>query len=184
MARPVFLMVCLLGQVVAAAAVPGCRAAETTRATVDDLEVMATAVAASLRQAEPITRRGPGDADLVISIGELVNLSSDIVTRSEKRAIMNRIVNSQALSALARERNLRFIGEAELAVTDDAVRGGGRLVPDLQLRGELRTLTRAAADGRSDTYLATFDLLSLPRGEIVWTDRFEYKRTARGALWD
>ena len=166
-------------------AVPvGCAAPQTSRSTAGDFEAMAGAIAASLRAARPIATRGPGTPEAIVAIGRLTNLSSDIVTESEKRSIMNRIVNSQPLLQLARARNLRFIGEVERTATGDSVRDGGRLIPDYQLRGELRTLVRAVADGRSDTYLASFDLLRLPAGEVVWTDRFEYKRAARGEIWD
>ena len=163
----------------------GCQApGQTTRATVDDLDALSASVAASLRASDLLTARSLESEPWVWAPGPMRNLSADVMTRAEQEAITQRVLGGLPLRTLAVGRNLVLLTAYDRDAVPGGVAGAGRLKPTHRLGGTLRTVTRTVSDGRSDLYLAAFELLDLRSGAVVWTDRFEFKRAARGLIWD
>ena len=170
----------LLAGLPAACRTPG----ESTRTTVDDLAALSASVAASLEGSSLLSRRGPESEPWVWAGAPMRNLSTDVMTRAEQASITQRVLGGLPLRTLAERRNLVLLTAYDREAVPDSVVNADRLPPTHRLQGTLRAVTRAVADGRSDLYLAAFELLDLRSGAVVWTDRFEFKRVARGLIWD
>jgi hypothetical protein len=175
----------------------------STRLTVSDLEVISREMAASLSASEAMADRGPQSPPWVVSFDRLRNLSSDVLSPSEQWWVIQRVVSSQPIMALSEQRNLRFVAPARpsgvTGVTDGPEESGGGngtsgedrgpaygagRRPTHQLTGTLYSVTRATAEDRTELYYCEFVLLDLASGETVWTDKFEFKRVAKGHVWD
>ncbi len=175
----------------------------STRLTVSDLEVISREMAASLGASRAMADRGPQSPPWLVSFDRLRNLSSDVLSPSEQWWVIQRVVSSQPILALSEQRNLRFVAPARpngaVGVSDGPEEGGGGSGasgddrgpaygvgrwPTHQLTGTLYSVTRATAEDRTELYYCEFVLVDLASGETVWTDKFEFKRVAKGHVWD
>lgn len=160
--------------------------------TVDDIEVMGAAMAQSLASSDAVRLRPPDAPRWVVSIDKVLNLSSDVMTESEQWAIMARLRASAPITAMWDQHNIRFVippeRAAQLRASDNSfefARGfGSQREVTHTMTATFRSVTRAQADRRTDLYYCEFALVDLRDGAPVWNDRFEYKRAARGAIWD
>ncbi len=165
----------------------------STRMTVDDLDAISGAMAASLAASPALAGRGPSSSPAwVISIDKVENLSSDVMTESEQWAVVARIRGSLAIQALREQKNVRFVippdrveaMRSTVGSAGDQPGWGAHRRPTHQMAATFRSVTRAGATDRTELYYCEFQVVDLSSGERVWSDRFEYKRIAKGHVWD
>jgi hypothetical protein len=192
--RATAIILCLLPMLVPA----GCASSRpgdprhSTRLTVEDIEAMAAAMADSLARSDALAARTPDSERWVISIDKVLNLSSDVMTESEQWAIIAKVRGSLPIQALARQKNVVFVMPPERveALKDELADEtftqpiGSERHPTHTMTATFRSVTRADAEHRTELYYCEFELLDLGGGPPVWADRFEYKRQARGHIWD
>jgi hypothetical protein len=163
----------------------------STRMTLADFDHMAAAMAQSLNQADRIKRRTPESERWIISIDDVRNLTTDVMTPAEQWAIMYRIQDSQPIQRLWDEKNIRFVlppakvkalRNKGFAATQPAA--GDRPRPTHSLTAVFRSARRAQAKQGTDLYYCQFSLMDLRGGEPVWRDRVSFKREAFGHIWD
>jgi len=168
-----------------------CMTSRSTRTTPDDLLEMSEAMTQSLLASDPIRFRTPESTPWVVTIRKVENLSSEILTESERWYVMAHLRSSLPINSMRQSKNITFVIPAERAEMlrqfediqlDEAFASQRR--PTHILDCVFRSVTRASKDGRTDQYYAEFQLLPLDNPSPVWTDRFEYKRIARGHIWD
>lgn len=165
---------------------------ETTRMSIADIEAMTESMAQSLLSSDALATRGPDDKPWVVSMDKVLNLSDDVMTPNEQWSIMAQVRGSTAIKALWDEKAIRFVIPPErVAELRNSPYG-----PDFEqgfaserrvthtMTATFRSVTRAQAKIRSDLYYCEFDMLNLKTGEPVWSDKFEFKRQAKGHVWD
>jgi len=181
--------------VLAGVTLVGCAATrpnQTTRLALDDFDQMAQAMADSLKTSPAVTQRDPTDDPWLVSMAPLQNLTSEIVTESEKWAVLNELRSAAPIRTLWDGYAIRFVIPPErrsMVVADsgsdwDFARFGEAREATHVLTGTVRAIVRAGPAVRTDLYQAEFVLVDLKSGEPVWTDLFTIKRTAEGRLWD
>lgn len=184
------LSLCLCASVVNALALGGCQAPpRTTRLHTRDFQDISTEIAFSLQSSSFIQDRTPDSPSMTIAIEKIDNLTTDILSEGEKWFLMDRVMNSDAMTALRRERNIRFVIPAERldALIDSRVWAGpiaqGR-APTHVMHAVLRSVTRAAGPDRTDLYSARYSITALNSGETVWTGDYLLKRAASGRAYN
>ena len=167
-------------------------APQSTRMTVDDFDQMAIAMSQSLQASPAIAARGPHSEPWLVSVAKVENLTSDVMTESEQWKIMDDLIGSLPITTLWDEKQIRFVLPPEKVLMlrgsqdkrqDFEGFGADRDVTQV-LNAVFRSTTRAESDGRTDLYYAEFSLLQFNTGQVIWTDKFEYKRSASGKIWD
>ena len=173
----------------------GCGASggTSTRMTADDLHELAAQMAQKLAASDALKQRGPDSEPWVVSFDKALNLSSDLITDSERWYVVHKVQSSLPLQALSQQKNLTFVMPAErlralrrdpnLDIAADPNFGAQRR-PTHQMTATFRSITRADALNRTEAYYIEFELLDLRSGEPEWIDKFEYKRAATGHIWD
>ncbi len=180
---------------VSALALLGCASGsvgESTRLTINDFDAMAEAMAQSLLASEALGGRGPESDPWIVSIDKVLNLSDDVMTENEQWSIMAQVRGAVPICALWDLKAVRFVLPAERVVemrqsadaTDFSEGFGNDRRVTHTMTATFRSVTRAQAKTRSDLYYCEFDLLDLATGEPTWSDRFEFKRQAKGHVWD
>lgn len=179
--------ICGLAAVVIACSAP----ARTSRMTGDDLEMISTEMAASLAGSDAVRGRTAQSPRWVVAFIKVRNLTSDVMTESEQWSIMARVRSGVSLQALGEQRNIRFVIPAEqsrrIMQSDMETFGvdfGADRKPTHEINATFRSITRADQTNRSELYYCEFQLLDLGTGEPVWSDKVEYKRVAKGHIWD
>lgn len=183
-----------MATIVLAVMVPcGCAAPQrSTRLTVDDLGAISEDIAEQLAAAEVFAARSPDSPMWVIAIRKVENLTSDVMSEAERWYIMERMRARTPTAALWRQRNVRFVvpEEKARAVRErfgeqlEAPGYGDERAPTHVMEGAFRSVTRAVSKGRTELYFFEASLTELASGEPVWSGTFEYKREARGHVWD
>ena len=149
-------------------------------------------MAQSLMASKALAGRGPDSKPWVVSIDKVLNLSDDVMTEDEQWSIMAQVRGAVPIRALWDQKAVRFVippqRVAKMRNNPDATDfaqgfGSDRRVTHT-MTATFRSVTRAQARQRSDLYYCQFDLVDLASGETVWSDRFEFKRQAKGPLWD
>lgn len=172
---------------------PGCGTpprADTTFLTSLDLVDMTDRMAQSLARDPRIGARGPDAPPWVVSIYRVVNHTNQVIPEREKWAYVGRLRALLAQSRFSHEHALIWVAPPERWAMISAETGGGdeppeqRLRPTHQLTAVFSALTQTSAAGRSDTYLCSFQLVSLETGLIVWEDAWEVKRSRSGLTYD
>ena len=153
---------------------------------------MAAQMAASLRESEVIAQRTPGSEPWVVSFDRVRNLSSEVMPSGEQWWVVANVRGAQPMLDLWEEKRIQFVLPAEHARRMkprldaegvDAAFGSERAVTHT-ITATFRSITRADAMQRTDLYGCEFRLLDLRDGTDVWNDWFEFKRVARGHVWD
>lgn len=175
-----------------------CAPSRSTRMTADDFNVIAAEMSASLTKSIAISPRNADSPIAIITIDKVMNLTNDVMTESEQWYLMSSLQGSLDLTSLRRNKNIRFVIPAErlrslkehydenleypvLSQADNSKRK-----PTHQMTGIFRSVTRVDPTGNNRTELYYFEatIIDLFSGESIWTDKFEYKRTAVGHIWD
>lgn len=158
--------------------------------TVDDFEAMTAAMAQSLLRSDAFAQRGSDSEPWVISIQKVTNLTSDVMPQREQWSIMAQLRGAAPIASLWHEKHVAFVLPAERVVElrrsgveyGEAF-GAGR-EPTHVMTATFRSATRAQDKHRTELYYTEFEIIDLRTGGPVWHDRFEFKRAARGKLWD
>ncbi len=177
--------------VLAACAAP----ARNSRMTGDDLEQIGRSIADSLTRSDLLAERDASSAPWLVTITKIRNLSSDVMTESEQWAVVARVRSSLSIEALRESKNIRWVIPVEQVERMRADPSGGfgpadspefasERRPTHQLIPTFRSLTRADATARTELYYCEFQIVDIETSAVVWSDRFEYKREARGHVWD
>lgn len=175
--------------VVAAPGAGGCGASKTTRITTEDILGTTSEIAAGLAGAAFLVERGPGSERMSIAVRRAENLSSDVIADGEAWILVERVASSLPLATLARERNLVFVIPRERARESTGAGAtefgdvSGRAVTHV-LGATVYSVTRAAREDRTDLYSIEYRVEDLRTREVVWSERVEYKRAARGKGYD
>ncbi len=155
-------------------------------------------MAQSLAGSPVIAARGVESEPWAVSMQRVTNLTSDVLTPSEMWYAVQRVRSGLPMQALAQQRNIRFVIPAEQVrkmradpdiggdIGDfDESFGATRNVTHV-MTATFRSVTRfnSLGNDRSDLYYAEFEMLDMASGVPVWTDRFEFKRRAKGKVWD
>lgn len=142
-----------------------------------------------------LAERGPGSEPWVVSMQEVVNLSSDVIPEREQWSVLYQVRGAQPIAALWDTKAVRFVMPRDrveaMRADEDAEEFsepafGADRAPTHVLTATFRSVTRGEPEGkvRTDVYLMEFEVLPVAGGEPVWNDRFEFKRAARGRVWD
>jgi hypothetical protein len=160
--------------------------------TIDDIEAMTAEMAQSLLASEALAARGPASEPWVVSIDKVLNLSDEVMTVNEQWSIMAQVRGAAPILALADEKAVRFVIPPERAAalrdsgdaTDFETGFGSERRVTHTMTATFRSVTRAQSERRTDLYYCEFDLLAFATNEPVWSGRFEFKRQAKGHVWD
>ena len=166
--------------------------------TGDDFNVIAVEMAASLSESLAMSSRTGDSKPAYVTIDKVMNLTNDVMTESEQWYLMSTLQGSLDLTSLRREKNIRFLIPAERlrslkAHYDEELEDPGLSAavgkdrePTHQMTGVFRSATRVDPTGQDRTEMYYFEaiIIDLTSGERIWTDKFEYKRTAVGHIWD
>jgi hypothetical protein len=165
---------------------------QTTRLTIDDIEAMTAEMAQSLLISDALAERGSDSEPWVVSIDKVLNLSDEVMTQNEQWSIMAQVRGAAPIKALWDEKAVRFVIPPERVLElrnseygpdfTDGFAEDRRVTHTMT--ATFRSVTRAQAKQRSDLYYCEFDLLEFATGEPVWSDKFEFKRQAKGHVWD
>jgi len=172
----------------------GCAAApKSTVMTVEDYEYIAREIAGNLRHSLVdkgfLAARRPDSPPIVVAVQKVVNLTSDIMTEPTKWYLMARVVNSRALRSLRATKNVRFTIPAE-HLEEARKRGwvgpgfAQERHPTHAMTATFRSVTRSTGVDRTDLYYCQYEITDLRTGEVVWSDKVEFKRIAHGRTWD
>jgi hypothetical protein len=160
------------------------------------MDEIAARMAASLRRCPAVAARTADSPLWVVTINQVTNLTSDVMSEGEKWYIMARVQGLMPMLALRQEKNIRFVIPAErrdamLADPNIGAQAGelteafaaGRQ-PTHSLEATFSSVSRADPTHRTDAYQCQFQLLDLRSGEPAWMDQFDFKRAASGQVWD
>lgn len=184
-----------LCSLIALALLCGCRSSQPKSSimTTDDYEHIAIEIAGKLQtqlgEEGPFAQRTPDSPPMVVSITKVTNLTSDIMSESAKWYLMERVASSIPFAQLAREKNVRFVipadrlRAAKQRGTVDQDAGAERETSHL-MTATFTSVTRATGKDRTDLYYCEYNITTRASGEIIWTDKVEFKRTAHGRSWD
>lgn len=172
----------------------GCKAPQSSRIQIDDYLEMTTAMAQSLRQSDAFAQRSAESEPWIVSFDKVLNLSSEIMTRSEQWYVVATVRGAQPINSLWDDKRVAFVIPAQYAIdrrgTMDAERAdkgfGTERVVTHTITATFRSVTRVGEDGkgRTDVYACEFQMLDLNANESVWIDTFEFKRSATGSVRD
>lgn len=183
----VLLIGCFLSACTPATARP------TTRLTVDDFDAAAEAMAQSLLRSDALRERTPESEPWIVSIQNVLNLSSDVIPQREQWSVIAQLRGATPIRELRATKNIHFVLPAErvealrqsenaVEFHDDAFASQRR--PTHVMTATFRSATRAVEKARTDVYYMEFEILDLATSQPAWQDRFEFKREAKGAVWD
>jgi len=165
------------------------RESKSTRLAADDFSVMSSEMAARLRASYFLAHRGPGSPPITVAVSKVDHLTTDLISDGEKWYLMDSVVSSEAMRAMEQEKNIRFVIPAERLASlrrrvPEASEAGAERRPTHAMTALIRSVTRSAGRDRTDLYSCEFRITQLSDGEQVWSDRFEFKRTAFGRAYN
>ncbi|MBL8747044.1 MAG: hypothetical protein JNK58_11905, partial [Phycisphaerae bacterium] len=155
---------------------------QSTRLQTRDFQDISSEIAGSLRSSAFLRDRTPGSPPIFIAIQKIDNLTTDLLSEGEKWFLMDRVMNSETMAALRKERNIRFL--IPMDALDNLNTWAGPIASDRApthtMTAVLRSVTRSAGQDRTDLYSAHYAITALDTGESVWTGEYLLKRTAAG----
>lgn len=172
----------------------GCSTPQSSRITIEDYDEIGARMAQSLRHSDAFANRSADSEPMIIAFDKVLNLSSEIMTRSERWGLMAGLQASQPIQTLWYNQRVVFVIPAQYAVdrrgTIDAERldkgfGSERGVTHI-VTATFRSIERVGdgGDGRTDSYRCDFTMIDLKTNAPVWNDSFTFKRTAKGSIRD
>lgn len=184
-----YLRTVALFSVVACLVQAGCASTgQSSRLTVADLDDITTEIAESLKASSFLRDRLADSPRIAIALQRLENLSSDRITRGEQLDLVEGVIDSLPIRALAIERNVVFLIDRNLL--DRHSSREGIPLDTLQrhathaLIATITSVRRSSTNARTDGYTARYVIVALNTGSEVWREAFEFKRTAEGTRWD
>ncbi len=148
----------------------------------------------SLARSSFLADRDEHSPPIYIVIDKVENLTTDLIPEAEQWMLMARVQGSLPVQDLARRKNIHFLIPPE---REPLLRGAG-------YQGDLPTgpkathammalfeaATRAGTndeqyhDRRADYYYLEYKITDIQTREIQWSDKFEFKREAKGLAID
>lgn len=165
----------------------------TTTIQQDDFDVATAEMAQSLAQSAFLNDRAPDSQRYTVVINKVFNRTSDVIRSSEQWMLMSRVAASLDRSILRRERNIVFQVPPEhgaLVEGSPEVQNVDRPIPTHVMSAEFRSAGRAGRnkqgyiDVQASSYLLEYKITEIKSRELVWSDKFEFKREASGLLID
>ena len=166
----------------------------STRLTDSDLDQVVLRVAESLRASELLAGRTGASPRMVVVVNRVQNLTDDVIPIDEQWMLVARLQGSLPVRGLADDKNVRFVIPPErvelLRGAGYDVDGGGASEPTHVMTATFLSARRSGRGGqrvtdvRSNYYYLEYALYGLDGRELLWTDRFEFKREAVGLVID
>lgn len=191
--RPVALMSAAL-TLTGALALPSCvaptrTAGQSTTITSADLTEVTTEITERLKASDFLRDRSADSPPLTITLRKVVNYTSDVLRDNDRWYLMYRVLDSFSVRSLSQEKNIRIVIPAErLAELKAEVPEAGdvvsRAAPTHVMDAVFRSVTAAAGAARTDYYYCQYRVTEIASGEVVWSDRFEFKRAAVGRAYN
>ena len=160
--------------------------------TTEDYEHIATDIAAELKSnfidRGVFAERNPDSPKMAIAITKVENLTDDLMSQGARWYLMSRVANSLPFQTLSRDRNVVFVIPAdhlrEAKKRGTVEEGFAQFrAPTHVMTATFRSVARSTGIDRTDLYYCEYAIESL-EGELIWTDKVEFKRTAHGRAWD
>lgn len=177
---------------VAALGMSGCSPpkTQTTFLRSVDLVEMTDQMALSFAAAPVVAARSFDSPRWVISIDKITNHTNQIITENEKWAYIGRLRALLTQTRLSDVKNIAWIVPperwpliaAELRLIGEPADLRSR--PTHVMTGEFGVITNTSGQGRSDSYVCSFQLVDLATGAMVWEDAWEVKRALTGTTYD
>lgn len=159
---------------------------KSSRLSVGDMRLIVDETVQSLAASDWVASRSADSPRATVTFGEMVNVSDDVITRSElwylAQAVAGEVFGNRELR---QGKNIVLVVPAERL---DAARrrgsfdvpvGGDREVTHV-MSCEIDTVARSEGDSRTDLYRAEYTLLNLGTAEIEWIGRVTFERRALG----
>ena len=159
---------------------------QSTRLTIGDMRTIVAQTVEAFAASPWVAARAPDSPEAVITFTEMVNASDDVITRSELWYLAQSVATTTFGDRDLREgKNVTLVVPADKL---DAARRRGtitaRAAPDRDvthtMTGRIDNVPRSDADGRTDLYVASYQLVDLETGAIEWTGSVEFERAAFG----
>ena len=184
---------CAFGAVVPCAILllAGCGGAPKARTTFlnsVDLIEMTDRMAESFAADELMHERSPQSHQWIVSIDRMHNLTNQVIPEREKWLYIARLRAVLQQSDIARDRNIIWVIPPERWPMVQEELGDApyelRRTPTHEMTAEFGALTNTSGKGRSDAYLCEYQLVDIAEGRIVWSDKWEVKRSVSGKTYD
>lgn len=159
----------------------------SSRLQTDDFVATASEMSASLAASDFLADRSPTSEPIVLSLQKTENLSTDVISEAEQWYLVERVFDTIPIRQLRDHYSIRVVRPADHIrasnrdLYDDV---SGRMPPTHTLTATFRTMLRSGNESRTDTYGCRYEVIDLTSGEVVWSDLFEFKRSAFGRSWD
>ncbi len=148
-------------------------------------ELMARSIAAERRVAEAYAKSGP----LKIVVQPVENhLTGEILPAGQAEAFVDRLrfllrrhEPAKSDSVMNRDNYYRM-RQREMDV--DLGPEPGRVQPEYSLVARFHSLADESSKQRTAAYLCVYQLTSIRDGSVIWTDRYEVKKTAVKGMFD
>jgi hypothetical protein len=162
--------------------------ANTTFLNSVDLVAMTDHMAESFAADDVMGKRTPRDSPWVVSIDRVHNLTNQIIPEREKWLYVARLRAQLQQSDIARQRNIIWVIPPERWPMVQQELGDAppelRRRPTHELTAEFGSLTNTSGKGRTDAYLCEYQLVDMNSAQIVWSDKWEVKRSISGKTYD
>jgi hypothetical protein len=189
-ARPALMAAVLLCVVLT-----GCQTTRSTRLTIGDLNHVVAEMEAKLLASDFVQDRGPDSPRAIIVINKVQNLTDDVISPGEQWMMMARVRAKLAGSQLRRIKNITFqiAPERFELLRQSGFDGdlGPTDPPTHAMTAAFRSATRTVVDPktgfanrREDYFYIEYAIQDLQTRDIVWTDKVEFKREAKGLVID
>lgn len=167
---------------------------ESSQMTTEDVKFTVDKMADSLAGSEFLTGRTASSPPVVIVTNKVENLTQQIIPPAEQWMIISQLQTAMPIKQLAQSRNVRFVipperkdmaGSTGLEVADS-----GALTPTHALTAKFTSTVRTGnmkgghMNSKQDYYYLNFQITPIQTREIVWSDAVEFKREAKGVLFD
>lgn len=174
----------------------GCaKKVKSTRITGNDFYVTMDKMVDSLAKSDVIGQRNTESPEMILMINKVTNLTSDIISPAEQWMLVAR-VRDTLVNRFAAEKNIRMVITPEkhdllrkAGYTGDL--GGGQLKATHVMSAQFMSARRGGVQGqdnvtdiRADYYYLAYEIVNIESQEVIWSDRFEFKREAVGQLVD
>ncbi len=177
-----------------ALALPSCAAptrasGQSTAITSEDLREITTEIAERLKASDFLRERTLESPPLTITLRKVINYTSDVLREGDRWYLMYRVLDSFEIRTLSQEKNIRIVIPVERlaelrANVPDAEQAAAARQPTHTMEAIFRSVTAAAGKARTDAYYCQYRVTELDTGEVVWSDRFEFKRAAVGRAYN
>lgn len=162
---------------------------QSTAITTEDMTEITEEITSKLAGSDFLASRTPDSPPLTITLRKVINYTSDVIRDSDRWYLMYRVLDSFSIQTLSKERNIRITIPVERlaelrANVPDAERAASARAPTHIMEAIFRSVTASSNSNRTDAYYCQYRITELASGQVVWSDRFEFKRAAVGRAYN